>query len=290
MEITDYLQTSTTSNIAEFGNSLSVSHTPSGPDSSDLLSQLQEILQSYLTEKKHRTLNRLSKKCTISEPTLRRICKGQIKTLPNSTTILDILTTISGQNNIATIAKIYPGPVAKYIENLLPQSTDCDTEYNAELHNELKDSVNYIIYKLASNASGVTENKISELFGAHGLAMAQMLLDKNFLKFKDQTYFSNVKNFTLNQDHFIKNFKTLSDFIKTQNSVSKEHLHSLLANYSESVSPQAYKEIIALQKKTLKKIRAIMSSEDSRGHIPLFLLLAIDTLDSRPVYEIEPQS
>lgn len=288
MEITDYLQTSPASTISEFGNSLSTSMASSAPDSLDLLSQLQEILQSYLSEKKHRTLNRLSKKCTISEPTLRRICKGQIKTLPNSTTILDILTTISGEKNIASIAKMYPGPVAKYIEHLLPQSTDCDTEYNSELHNELKDSVNYIIYKLASNSSGVSDSKITELFGAHGLSMAQMLLDKKYLKYVDGTYFSNVKNFTLNQDHFIKNFKTLSDFIKTQNSVSKEHLHSLLANYSESVSPQAYKDIIALQKKTLKKIRAIMSSENSRGHIPLLLLLAIDTLDSRPVYEIEP--
>jgi predicted HTH transcriptional regulator len=285
MEITDFFQASQTSSIAEFGHSNS--SLSSSRYSVDLLSQLQEILKTYLSVKKHRTLNSLSKKCTISEPTLRRIYKGQIKTLPNSTTILDILSTISGQKNIAAIAKQYPGPVAKYIEDLLPQSNDCNTEYNAELHAELKDSVNYIIYKLASNANGVMDTKINELFGAYGVNMAQSLLEKKYLKRINGTYYSNVKNFTLSQEHFIKNFKTLSDFIKTQNSVSKEQLHSLLANYSESVSPQAYKEIITLQKKTLKKIRSIMSSESSRGHIPLFLLLAIDTLDNRPVYEIE---
>lgn len=285
MEITDFFQISPMSTISDFGHSTeSLSNTA---DSLDLLSQLQEVLKNYLAEKKHRTLNRLSKKCTISEPTLRRIYKGQIKTLPNSTTIIDILSTISEEKNISKIVKLYPGPIAKYIENLLPQSSDCNTEYNAELHIELADSVNYIIYKLASNASGVSEDKINELFGVHGLNMANSLSEKKYLRHVDNIYYSNVKNFTLSQDHFIKNFKVLSDYIKTQNSISKEQLHSLLANYSESVSPQAYKEIVTLQKKTLKKIRSIMSDESSRGHIPLFLLLAIDTLDNRPVCDIK---
>ena len=65
------------------------------------------------------------------------------------------------------------------------------------------------------------------------------------------------------------------------------HLHSLLVNYSESVSVEAYKEIIGIQKRALRKIRDVMSADTSQGVIPLFLLLAIDTLDARSVHEFE---
>lgn len=263
---------------------MSVEKTKSG--SSDLLCALQSALQNYLDQKDTRSLNGLSKKCTVSEPTLRRILRGQIKTLPTATTILDILTNITGEKNTSVLAKQFPGSIAEYLQTTIPQTDDCRTEYNSELNEELKDPVKYVIYKLSSNSQGLKSTKLIELFGRHGQLSAESLVQKNFLNFADNIYSSKVKNFTMNQENFIHNFKLIADYIKTQNPLTKPHLQSLLANYSESVSEEAYKEIMSIQKKTLQKIRNIMSSESSKGPIPLFCLLAIDTLDPKPVHEL----
>ena len=251
----------------------------------DLLSALQGILQQYLSEKPSRSLNGLSKKCTVSEPTLRRILKGQIKTLPTATTILDILTTLSGEKNTALIAKNFPGAIAEYLESIIPQAQEFGTEYDSELNTELKDPVKYIIYKLSANSSGLRINKLNELFGRHGLSQAEILIQKGYLQNDNNVLFTKVKDFTINQESFVNNFKIVADYIKTQNPIAKTSLHSLLANYSESVTPEAYKDIVSLQKRTLQKIRKIRSDGPSKGYIPLFLLLAIDTLDPQPAHE-----
>ena len=254
--------------------------------SGSLLHCLQETLQSYLNEKPSRSLNGLSKKCTVSEPTLRRILKGQIKTLPTSTTILDILTTLTGEKNTALIAKMFPGPIADYLQSILPQAEEIETEYDADLNAELRDPVKYIIYKLASNSSGLSRKKLNELFGRNGFAQAEALFQKDYLHTKNDIYFSKVKHFTSNQDSFVTKCKLIADYIKTQNPLTKTNLHSLLANYSESVSPEAFKEIVGQQKKTLQKIRSILADESSKGAIPVFMLLAIDTLDPQPAHEL----
>ncbi len=251
----------------------------------DLLSALQGILQNYLNEKPTRSLNGLSKKCTVSEPTLRRILKGQIKTLPTATTILDILTTLSGEKNTALIANAFPGSIAEYLESIIPQAQEFGTEYDSELNAELKDPVKYIIYKLAANSSGLRHAKLSELFGRHGLNQAEILIQKGYLQNDNNILVTKVKDFTINQESFVNNFKLVADYIKTQNPIAKTNLHSLLANYSESVTPEAFKDIVSLQKRTLQKIRKIMSNVDSKGSIPLFLLLAIDTLDPQPAHD-----
>ena len=251
----------------------------------DLLSALQGILHQYLNEKPSRSLNGLSKKCTVSEPTLRRILKGQIKTLPTATTILDILSTLSGEKNTALIAKLYPGAIAEYLESIIPQAQEFGTEYDSELNTELKDPVKYIIYKLSANSSGLRLQKLNELFGRHGLSQAEVLIQKGYLQNDNNILFTKVKDFTINQESFVNNFKIVADYIKTQNPIAKTSMHSLLANYSESVTPEAYRDIVSLQKRTLQKIRKIMSDTNSKGMIPLFLLLAVDTLDQQPAHD-----
>lgn len=255
--------------------------------SSDVLRALQGVLQQYLDEKPTRSVNGLSRRCVVSEPTLRRILRGQIKTMPTATTVLDILTTVSKEKNLRKVAKLYPGPIADYLNSNLPQSEDISSEYNQELIRELSDSSQYVIYKLASNSSGLKKEKLSQLFGMHGCVKADHLVKKGYLSFVEDSYFSQIKNFTLNHNTFTQNFKIIADFIKTQSPMEPANLHSLLVNYSESVSVEAYKEIIGIQKRALRKIRDVMSADQSQGAIPLFLLLAIDTLDTRSVHEFE---
>lgn len=252
-----------------------------------LLMALQNILNNYLNEKSSRNISVLAKKCKVSEPTLRRIIKGQIKTLPTTTTILDILTTLTGEKNSSKIAQLYPGPIADYLETCLPQAQELETQYDSVLNNELEDPVKYVIYKLASNSNGLKIDKVESLFGRHGRLLAEDLVQKNYLLCQNQVYYSQIKNFTSNQDRFVNNFKVIADYIKTENPLTATNLHSLLANYSESVSTEAYKDIVQVQKKALKKIREIMSDDNSKGPIPLFLLLAIDTLDLHSAFELD---
>ncbi|MCJ8277520.1 MAG: hypothetical protein HRT44_12425 [Bdellovibrionales bacterium] len=252
-----------------------------------LLVHLQGALREYLENRPHMSLNSLSKKCSVSEPTLRRIMKGQIKTLPNVTTVLDILTYISGEKNTCNIPKKYPGPIAEFLREMLPHIEDLDANYDLDLNNELKHPTKYLIYKLASNDTGVTHEKVVELFGSHGLMFVQELIDKEFIKLEGGVYFASSSAFTASHEHFVENFKVVADFIKTQKADSHMLLNPLFINYSNTVNAEAYKEIVTLQKKTLKKIRGIMTDKSKIGEIPLFMLLAVDTLDMNTAFEIE---
>ncbi len=265
----------------------SLENKPEQNSANDVLRALQNVLQKYLDEKPTRSVNGLSRRCVVSEPTLRRILRGQIKTMPTATTVLDILTTVSKEKNLRKVAQMYPGPIADYLNLNLPQSEDINSEYNLELNRELNDSTQYVIYKLASNSSGLSKDKLLQMFGMHGSLKADHLVKKGYLSFSNDVYYSQVKNFTLNHDTFTQNFKIIADFIKTQSPMDSASLQSLLVNYSESVSINAYKEIIAIQKRALRKIRDVMSADSSQGEIPLFLLLAIDTLDARAVHEFD---
>ena len=252
-----------------------------------LVESLQVILKEYLKQRPQMSLNGLSKKCSVSEPTLRRIMKGQIKTLPNITIVLDILTYINNEKNILKITKTYPGPIADYLKEMLTHSMDCRSDYDISLNNELKNPTKYLIYKLASNTSGVTHQKILDLFGSHGLMFANDLIEKDFIECRENIYFSKSHSFTVGHEDFNDKFKAVSEFIKTQKIESHSTLNPLFVNYSNSVSAEAYKEVISLQRKTLKKIRTILSDDKSVGEIPLFLLLAVDTLDHLTADQIE---
>lgn len=253
---------------------------PSKNKTEDLLEELQKVLNQYFFDNPKVSLNALSKQCTVSEPTLRRILKGQIKTLPTSTTILDILTTLSGESNTLKISNLYPGPIANYLKWALPQIQDCATEYNAELNAELEDPTKYLIFKLSANSSGLPKKRLQELFGVLGQLSADHLVKKEYLSFDGITYRTTIKHFTASKRSFVKNFKLIADFIKTESFDLKPKNHSLHANYSESLSENAYKDIIRIQEKSLKKIRHIMADDKSKGSIPVFLINAIDTFEA----------
>ena len=241
--------------------------------------ELQKILKNHLQQNPNLSLNALSKKCAVSEPTLRRILKGHIKTLPSTTTILDILTTISGESRASKIAELYPGPISAYLVSILPQTQDCDTEYISDLNSELENPTKYLIFKLSANTNGLKQQRLLELFGSVGKSHADNLVERGYLKIEKNTYFATLKHFTASQKNFIPNFKCVADFIKTESYDFKKKMKSIRANYSESLSAEAYKNIIQIQEKALKRIREIMTHESSKGEIPVFLLSAVDSFD-----------
>lgn len=252
-----------------------------------LMSQLQSVLSGYLKENSRRTLNGLSKRCTVSEPTLRRILKGQVKTAPNVTTVLDVLTTVTGERSARKIAERFPGPIADYIRDMAIHLEDCDTDYDPNLNMELRNPTSYVIYKLASNRAGADEGVIQELFGAQGKMFLENLISKGYIELRNGRYHATSQNFSAGAAEFVANFKSVADFIKVRDVPTKTNMNPLLVNYSESVSAEAYREIVSLQKATLKKIRGILADPTSAGEIPLFMLMAVDTLDRRIAAEMD---
>lgn len=254
---------------------------------SDVLTHLQAILNDFLERHPNMTVNGLSKRCAVSEPTLRRIRNGQVKTLPSVTTMVDILSYISKEKSIVGIVEKYPGPVGEFLKEKIPQTNNSKTpEYSEVLNRTLKDPVKYLIYKLAANDVGIDLEKVVELFGRYGESHLEELMQQNLVELRDDRYFAKIENFVLSHDLFVSHFKTVADFIKPQKLITASRAHSpLFANYSGSINKKAYSAILNIQRAALKKIINILVDEKSSGEIPTFVLSAIDTLDSKSADE-----
>lgn len=249
-----------------------------------IASELQKLIKSHLNEHRNLSLNALSKRCRVSEPTLRRIVSGKVKTNPTLNTIVDILSSLSKETNITKLIELYPGPLAESLKEnfgavIGPEKYNY--EYSELLNRELKDSKRYLIFKLASNSSGVTRAKIRELFGEVGDQKCDDLINLDLLheEWKDnqRVLKTKVEGFYLHNDLFKQNFKALADYIDTRPKLGEQK--NLFYNLSESINEQALRDILNIQRQALKKIVKILNDEKSRGDLPVFILNAIDQLD-----------
>ena len=257
----------------------------------DVLSHLQEVIELYLSDHEHLTINSLSQRCGVSEPTLRRIQSNQVKTIPNDTTILKLLSYISKKTSISDIVDYFPGPLKNFFKaKVVPPHTKKTQflEASIDLSNRLKDSVKYMIYKLSSNAGGVSEEKVSELFGQFGIQKLEELANEELVLYKDGKFTAKYENYRLSDDRFVDNFKATAGFIKPNKlNTSPYESSQIFCNVSGAVSLKAYQEILKIKRKAVKKIREIVFDSENVGAIPVFVLGAVDTLDYKSAFEIE---
>jgi len=257
----------------------------------DVLSHLQEVIELYLSDHTNLTINSLSQRCGVSEPTLRRIQSNQVKTIPNDTTILKILSYISKKTNIAEIVDFFPGPLKDFLRSKVVPSHTQKTQFleaSIDLSNRLKDSVKYLIYKLSSNAGGVTEEKVSELFGQYGVQKLEELANEELVLYRDDKFVAKYENYRLSDERCVDNFKATAGFIKPNKLNTAPYESSqIFCNVSGAVSLKVYQEILKIKRKAVKKIRDIIFDVESEGAIPVFILGAVDTLDNKSAFEIE---
>lgn len=252
-----------------------------------VVDHVREIVGAYLKKRTHLSINGISKKCAVSEPTLRRIMSGKVKTSPQVTTLLDILTYISGTTSVRNIVEMYPGPIAEFFTSAMPHLDEFDQEYSNALNDELQDSVKYLIYKLSLNHCGVREEKIRELYGNHGIQLLKEMMEKGYIKEdSDGACRATARSFAGSHAQFVRNFKAVADFIKPDKFRHRKPLNPYFVNMSDSISPEAYEQIRRLQKSLNNKIRKILSSEESKGKIPFFYICAQDTLDLKSAFEL----
>lgn len=254
-------------------------------EQTSIAAELQTLIKAHLSEHRNLSLNALSKRCRVSEPTLRRIVGGKVKTNPTVNTIVDILSSLSKETNIAKLVELYPGPLADSLKEnfgavIGPEKYNY--EYSEILNRELKDSERYLIFKLASNSKGVTRAKVRQLFGDRGDQKCDDLINLDLLheEWKDsqRVLRTKVEGFYLHNDMFKQNFKALADYIDTRPKLGEQT--NLFYNLSESVNEQALRDILNIQRQALKKIVKVLNDDKSRGELPVFVLNAIDLLDT----------
>lgn len=257
--------------------------------SQSLARELQSLVENHLRQAPHLSLNGLSKRCGVTEPTLRRIAKGQLKSKPSASVLAKLLEYLTKSSDVAVWRERYPGPIADCINEILPASphSTVDMQFSNQLNERLKHPTTFLIYSLAATANGLKPSTAAELFGDFGVKLAKELVDEGWLVIKDDRYFAKIENFTLGHDHFLTQFKALANFIKvnrihdTQADLSPNH-HMM----TNGVSPDAYRKIRRIQKRAIKQMAELMFAPENQGPLPVFLLLALDTLSLQTAAEI----
>jgi hypothetical protein len=115
-----------------------------------------------------------------------------------------------------------------------------------------------------------------------GLSTLKSLKEKGLIEQRETgKYHSKLEWFMLDPEQFSEKFRYLAQFIKSlERNPEDSLLQPIQANYSCSVSAEAYRSIAKLQGKFLKKVREILESDQAQGPIPLMLLAALDTMDT----------
>jgi DNA-binding Lrp family transcriptional regulator len=259
----------------------------SDEDRNPVLTELQKVIGDFLQSNPQLTVNAISKRCGVSEPTLRRLMKGQVKSLANVTTVVDILMYISKERSLHGVTKRYPGVLADYLrENLgLACEEKVGYDYSPRLNEALKDPLKYLIYKRAANATGITESEVEEMLGFVGKRCLKELADESLIENKDGRWFGKIENFSLSHDSFVQCFKATAEFIKPDK-LGQAKLNNLFLNFSRSLNTAGYQELIRTQQAAIRKCIQILDDPKYQGEIPAFMLVAIDTLATQSAAEI----
>lgn len=238
--------------------------------------ELSHILNSYLEQREHLSLNSLAKNMNIAETTLRRIKNSELKRLPKNETILKVLSYIYKSSDLYELrSNLNPTSLGAYLSEEFLLS-DSNQKHSVQIIDEsVSDQISYLVFKLASNSCGTTKDEVKRMFGELGIKSLEALELDGLVRDSDGTIHSKISTFKVSNKYFVRNFKAVSDFIKVD---SPGDNPNLFYNLSESVNLDAFKKIHKAQKNALKEITSIMNQETSRGDIPLFILSAVDTL------------
>tara|TARA_Y100000590_G_C15689811_1_gene1003009 strand:+ start:888 stop:1676 length:789 start_codon:yes stop_codon:yes gene_type:complete len=242
----------------------------------EILAELSTIIDNHLLRHQNLSLNGLALKSGVSEPTLRRVRKREIKTLPKITTILDILSCIYKERNISDLIPYCQPATKSYLSDVFSVILNEESPYenDKQLCRELKDNTSYLIYKLAACRIGIRKEDVEYFFGTLGKARAIEMEKKSLIFEMLGFYHARTKSFRLDNDQFITNFKSVAEFIRVEEGVKNKD--NIFYNLSESISEEAYKEVMAIQKSALKEIVKIFNDKKYAGDRPAFVLSAVD--------------
>lgn len=243
-----------------------------------LCEQLKGIIARHLEKHSNVSINGLAKKTGVGATTIRRILNLTIKNEPAPHTVLSLVSTIYKEKRVPVLLDQLEGPVGELLSKYFSHYTYNEVEYtfSPDLNQVLKDKINYIIYKLAANRSGVCIDEVERLYGGIGLGRVKELKDVGLLIEDERgTLHAAEKNFSLDLQLAKKHLPDLTRFYKPEELVKGLNIFYTL---SESVNEDGINKIKEIQKLAVKEIHAILSDSKYAGTIPYFTINLADTL------------
>ncbi len=243
-----------------------------------LCEQLKDILDGHFRQYPNVSINALAMRANVGATTLRRIMSLEIKGEPSPHTVLNIASAVAKEKRLGRLLKMYEGPVGEILQDNFSNFAEQDTPhvYDRDLNELLTDKVNYFIYKLAANRTGVKREEIQDLYGRLGLEKLQELVAGGHVLYKEEAYHAKDKNFSLDLMVIKRHLPELIKFYKPE---ELDRGQNLFYTLSESLSAEGIKRIKDIQREAVKKTYEIMSSEEFAGEVPYFTIQACDTLN-----------
>jgi hypothetical protein len=148
-----------------------------------LIAILKNMIETFLRQHPQISMNGFAQKSNVPLSTLRRITSESIKGDIAPHTVLNIVSFVKKEKNIKKLLVSSHPIVSEYLsEYFSPYIFDQeDQTYSVDLNELLSDKMNYVIYKLAANRSGVTLIEIAEIFGQIGMQKVNEWLAKKIV-------------------------------------------------------------------------------------------------------------
>lgn len=235
--------------------------------SNGLNQELKHLIEDYFSKYPHMSINALSKRTLIGATTLRRILSLSLKGNPNPKTVLNLMSVLTKEKNITHIIEKSPQLTKSYLfQSFGPYLEDAKDPLSGNL---LKNNLKFIIFKLASNQSGVHFETISTLYGGNGQKVLRELTREGYLIKEDHFFHSKDKKkgheLHFKASHFSNLLPLLKKYEKEVGTY-KDPFHTL----SESLNEEGIKKINQIQKEALKKIKDIMKCPSHSGTYHFF--------------------
>lgn len=247
----------------------------------DLISQLHQLINTYLEKYPQVSLNALATRSTIPVSTLRRISLGQQKSDIAPHTVLNLTSYLLKEKNLSDLLKKVDPVIAEYLARHFGQFIFASEKrvYDVDLNTYLQDQHRYFIYKLAANHNGSTLMEVMELFGRQGETKVQEMIGLGLLREEEGRLHAKDKDFSLDLKVASSHLPELVRFYKPETLAQGLNL---MYSMSESMTKEAIVEIKNIQREAATKIAALMDDKNNKGDIPYFTVNLAETFISTP--------
>ncbi len=237
---------------------------------------LATFIETWIDEKSMRTIASLSRNSGVSESVIRRAHRKE--TIPNVDNLLKLLMTVTYSKTFSELRKALPSELDSYLQSkdYIYANTEIQTTRTTlEVETFLQTYENYLIYDRVSHSQSLTRVQIKESFGTMGEKALTELIDAGVITEESNGQLSlGVKNVSISHSllkrHLPKVVETYYDH---------EDSRHILANFSETITPDAAIEILELQKQTNSKIAQIMMNNP--GSVPYLYVGLFNPMDFR---------
>lgn len=242
--------------------------------------QLTGDLNAYLAQAAdvRRRLKFVAKKTEIHEKTIQRLARGESR--PAYITIFKLYRFLLNERDDAKLLTLVPPAVRQYLERANPQSIDRKTAYIGDIEREIR--TNPVMAEIAILcASGPLKlSYIRGRFGKYGIEVLQQMIDREIVQNAAPGEVCSGKNQINMSPETIVAFGSMMARAHLRTEKSYELGENFMGFYTHDLSPEAYKQWLAIEAEAFKKKVEIAKHVGNRGTVRAFAFSAIDAVDT----------